>query len=262
MELIKTARKHGTLVSELIYIFLNVSLALGVLVLVYLFSDLPVLAYILVFLSKWRVFAVRPRFWWDNFQANFLDLLLGLSVVTMLWQAKSVFILQIVITILYVLWLVILKPMASRVAIQTQAAVAQFVAITALYSTSYMWPSWPVVLGMWVIGYISARHALGAFDEEDDITLLSILWGLFVAELGWLAYHWSIAYSIVATGSIFKIPQIAIIVTVLGYFTARMYNLYTSKKKVTFNDYLWPAVFAGSIILILLLFFNTIDPNN
>lgn len=261
MELIKSARKHGTLVSELIYILLNVGLALGALLLVYLFPDLPVLAYLLVFLSKWRVLAVRPRFWWDNFQANFLDLLLGLSVVTMLWQAKGVFVLQVVIAILYVLWLVILKPMTSRVAVETQAAVAQFVAITALFSASFMWPSWLVVLGMWVIGYISARHTLGAF-EEDDITLLSLLWGLFVAELGWLAYHWTIAYSIVMTDSVFKIPQIAIIVTVLSYFTARMYNLYVSKKKVGFSDYLWPAVFACGIILILLLLFNTIDPNN
>jgi len=263
MELIKTARKHGTLVSELIYIVLNISLALGALLLVYLFSDLPVLAYILIFLSKWRVLAVRPRFWWDNFQANLLDLLLGLSVVTMLWQAKSVFILQVVITILYIIWLIALKPMTSRFSIQAQAAVAQFVAITALYSASYIWPSWTVVMGMWVIGYISARHTLGAFDEEDDVTLLSLLWGLFVAELGWLAYHWSIAYSIVATDSIFKIPQIAIIITVISYFATRMYTLHsTGKKKVIFSDYLWPAVFSFSIIFILLLLFNTIDPNN
>lgn len=261
MELIKSARKHGTLVSELIYILLNVGLALGAFILVVLFPELPVLAYLLILLSKWRVFAVRPRFWWDNFQANFLDLLFGLSVVTMLWQARDDVILQIIITIFYVLWLIILKPMTSRLAIETQAAAAQFVAITALFSTSYGWPSWPVVAGMWIIGYISARHTLSSF-EEDDITLLSLLWGLFIAELGWLAYHWSIAYSVFMTGSVFKIPQIAIIVTVLSYFTVKMYTLVTSKQKVSLSDYLWPAVFACSIILIILMLFNGIDPNN
>ncbi len=262
MELMKSARKHGSLVSEVVYVLLNVGLAAAVLALVYLFPSLPILAYLLVILSKWRVLSVRPRFWWDNFQANFLDLLLGVSVVTMLSSAREVFVLQLAIAGLYALWLVVLKPMTSRLAVQTQAAVTQFVAITALLSTAYAWSSWGVVLGMWVIGYISARHVLVAY-EEDDVTFLSLVWGLIVAELGWVAYHWTFAYTFGAADSIFKIPQIAIIITVMAYLVASGYSVYKTKGKLKFNDVIWPSLFVLGIIVIMLLpFFNDLDKNN
>lgn len=261
MELIKSARKHGSLVSEAIYILLNVGLAVSVFGLVYLFPDLPVLAYLLVILSKWRVLAVRPRFWWDNFQANLLDLLLGISIVTMLWQAREVFVLQVIIASLYAIWLVALKPMTSRLAVQTQAAIAQFVAITALFSTSYAWPSWVVVLSMWVIGYVSARHTLVTY-EEDDITFLSLIWGLIVAELGWITYHWTIAYSFGSVDSIFKIPQIAIIIALLSYFACYSYAIYKSKERIKLGDIIWPSLFVLGTIVVLLTFFNSLDPTN
>ncbi len=258
----KSARKHGSLVSEIVYILLNIGLAIAVFSLVYLFPNLPVLAYLLVILSKWRVLAVRPRFWWDNFQANFLDLLLGISVVTMLSSAREVLVLQLVIAGLYALWLVVLKPMTSRFAIQTQAAVTQFVAVTALFSTAYAWPSWGVVLGMWLIGYISARHVLVAY-EEDDVTFLSLIWGLIVAELGWVAYHWTFAYSFGAADSIFKIPQIAIIITVIAYLITSGYSIYKAKGKLKFGDIVWTSVFALGIIIVMLLpFFNDLNKNN
>ncbi len=262
MELIKSARKHGSLVSEIVYIILNIGLAVSVFGLVYLFPDLPVLAYLLVVLSKWRVLSVRPRFWWDNFQANFLDLLLGVSVVTMLSSAREFLVLQLVITGLYALWLVVLKPMTARLAIQAQAGVTQFVAITALLSTAYVWPSWSVVLCMWVIGYVSARHILVTY-EEDDVTFLSLIWGLIVAELGWVAYHWTFAYSVGAADSIFKIPQIAIIVTLVSYLAVNCYMLYKTKGKIKLGSIMWPALFALGIIFIMLLpFLNDLDKSS
>ena len=261
MELMKSARKHGSLVSEIVYFLLNVALAGGVFALVFLFPDLPVLAYLLVILSKWRVLAVRPRFWWDNFQANFLDLLLGVSVVTMLWQAQGVTLLQIIIACLYAIWLIALKPMTSRLAMQSQAAIAQFVAITALLSTSFSWPSWAVVACMWIIGYVAARHTLVSF-EEDDITLLSIIWGLVVAELGWITYHWTAAYSFGLADSIFKIPQLAIIVAMLSYLTCYSYSVYKAKNRIKLNDIIWPVLFVVGTIGVLIAFFNGIDQNN
>jgi hypothetical protein len=261
MELMKSARKHGSLLSETIYFLLNIGLAGGVLLLVSLFPNLPILAYIFVLLSKWRVLAVRPRFWWDNFQANFLDLLLGVSVVTMLWQAREEIFLQIVITVLYAVWLVALKPMASRMAMQIQATVAQFVAITALLGISFAWPSWAVVIGMWVIGYVAARHILVAY-EEDDITFLSLIWGLVAAELGWVTYHWTIAYSFGSASAIFKIPQTAIIVTLLGYLVAHGYSVYKNKHRIRLTDIIWPALFVLATVTVLLAFFNGIDQNN
>lgn len=255
MELVKSAGKRTSLVSEILYVAFNAVLAVGVFLLV--FFGLPALAYLLVAISKWRVFAVRPRFWWVNIKANLLDLLLGLSVVTMLLQAGELRGLQLLITVLYALWLIILKPRSDRVAVLTQAGVAQFMAITALYSISFDWPAILIVASMWVIGYISAQHAISSYDDN-DVTLLSLAWGLIVAELGWLAYSWTIAYSIVSLGA-FKIPHIALIITLLAYFAARAYSIYASKNKLRLTDTTLPAVFSGSIILIILIFFNDIN---
>lgn len=255
MELVKSAGKRTSRLSEFLYIVFNIGLATAVFLLVYF--AVPVLAYLLILLSKWRVLAVRPRFWWANIKANLLDLLLGLSVVTMLIQSSDVLWLQIVVTGLFALWLVLLKPRSEHTAIVVQAGVAQFMAITALYSVSFDWPSWVVVGCMWIVGYISAQHVLSSF-EDTDTTLLALIWGLVTAELGWLAYHWTIAYSI-TPGGILKIPQIAVVVTLLSYAALSAYNIFIAKNKLKLRDITYPAAFAGSIILVVLIFFSDIS---
>ncbi|MBI3624389.1 hypothetical protein HY218_02020, partial [Candidatus Saccharibacteria bacterium] len=39
------------------------------------------LAMILILLSKWRMFVVRPHYWVANIRANAIDLMVGLSLV-------------------------------------------------------------------------------------------------------------------------------------------------------------------------------------
>ena len=262
MDLVKSAHRHTSWLSETIYILLNVSLALVVFLTVHL--ELLALAYAAVVLSKWRVFAVRPRYWWDNIQTNLLDMLFGVSIVSFLWQIQSaqggrsqqeLLFLQGVIVVIYIAWLLFLKPRSGRVAVLSQALVAQFMAIAALFSVAYTLPAWVAVAAMWIVGYIAARHALNTY-EETDVTLLSLLWGFVVAELGWLAYHWTIAYSIIFTNAAFQIPQVAIIVSLLSFFSAQAYTLYKDTKKFQLSDIVWPGVFSGGLILVVLLFFN------
>lgn len=258
MELIKSARRHGTWVSETIYILLNVGLAAAVLLMARL--DLFLLAYIFVIVSKWRVLAVRPRYWWDNVQTNLLDMLFGISIVNLMWQAREEFILQIGLALIYAGWLIFIKPLATKGAVMLQALIAQFFAVSALYSISYDLPAWAIVVSMAVIGYITARHALNNF-EEADITLLSMIWALVTAEIGWLAYHWTIGYSLIFTNSIFQIPQVAIVVSLISFFSAKIYTLYKEKEKVRLSDFLWPLVFSGATLLVVLTFFNAYQSN-
>ena len=78
MELLKTVKRR-TFWSEVAYYVLNIGLAAALLVIVQTIqSPYPALA--LVILSKWRVIAVRPRFWWANIQANTVDIIVGISV--------------------------------------------------------------------------------------------------------------------------------------------------------------------------------------
>lgn len=256
MELVKSAGKRTSFLSEVLYNIFNIGLAAGTFLLV--FYEVPILAYALIVLSKWRVFAVRPRFWWANIKANLLDFLLGVSVVTMMWQAFGIIWLQIIITVLFALWLTILKPRSDQSSVLAQAGIAQFMAITALFSISYDWSAWLVVISMWLIGFISAQHALSSFEDASDVTLMSLVWALIVAEIGWLAYSWSIAYSVAPDG-VFKIPQIAVIITLVGYFAISAYGVYAKKRKLRLNDVTFPALFSGSIILAILLFFNNIN---
>lgn len=262
MELIKSARRHTSWLSETVYILLNVGLALAIFAAVHL--ELVVLAYAAVALSKWRVLAVRPRYWWDNIQTNLLDMLFGISIVSFLWQVQSgqagrspqeLIILQGAIVAIYIVWLIFIKPRTSRLAILSQALIAQFMAISALFSVAHTLPASIIVVAMWVIGYISAKHILNSYSES-DATLLGLVWGFVVAELGWVAYHWTIAYSIAFTGAAFQIPQIAILISLLSYFSGKGYTLYQEKGSFQFSDIVWPGAFSGGLMLLILIFFN------
>jgi hypothetical protein len=256
MEFLKVTKKPSSLIAEIVYILLNLGLAIGVLLLVKLFSTngaVPILAFVLVILSKWRVLAVQPRYWWDNLQGNLLDLLVGLSFVAFIWNANSNHWLQIGLTIGYASWLIFLKPMTSRTAVIIQAAIGQFVAITTLYTIAFTWPSSFVVISMWVIGFISARHTLLAYEEEDTM-LLSMIWGLAIAELGWIAHHYTIAYPVISTN--LQIPQVAIIITLLSNVALTTLSIHRQHEKIVVKSMIGPLVFALLMTLIMLFFIS------
>lgn len=258
MELLKAASRRRSWVSETVYVALNVALAVGVLLLV-MFFETPLAAFVLVLLSKWRLVAVRPRFWFANIQANLVDIMVGLSAVTLIWQAEGSYVIQVILAVLFAAWLLILKPRSRRRAMSWQAGIALFVSVTALYSVGYQWPSVVTVLGMWVIGYAVARHVLSTYDEEKDMTLLSLLWGFVLAELGWLAYHWTIAYAPFEAVTAIKVPQIAIIAIALGYITSLMYDQYQHEGKIRFRRIRWHVIFTAGLVCMLLIFFNGYD---
>lgn len=226
MELIKFAARRSRW-SDVVYILLNIAYAAALFVLVTPSVDLPYLAYIVVLLSKWRVVAVRPRFWFANLQANFVDFMVGISVVTlMLLTVATTPWAAMLLAILFAVWLLVLKPHTVQRWVLIQAAVGQFLALMALFSLSHNFELKPIltdssfltVVIAWIIGYMTARHALGSFKGEDERPFLSLVWGFIVAELAWLAHHWTIAYPLYAaeTGAQLMIPHVAIMVTLFG----------------------------------------------
>lgn len=263
MELMKSARRHGSTVSEIIYIVLNVALVAMILLLIKI--DLVVLSYALVVLSKWRVLAVRPRYWWDNIQTNLLDMLFGVSIVSFMWQLETsqrisggeqALFVQLGMAIMYIIWLTVIKPRSGHGAVKLQALLGQLFAISALYSIAYGVPAFFIVIGMWVIGYITAQHVLNLYDESSS-TLLSMVWALIIAELGWLAYHWTVAYDVFGTSSYFQIPQIAVIVGLLSFFSANAYTLYKERTNMKWAELAIPGAFVATLVLVVLVFFNS-----
>lgn len=263
MEFLKLAKRR-TFFNEAIYIALNVGLAVTLMIIIRVTGSL-LPAFGLVLLSKWRIFAVRPRFWFANIQTNLVSVIIDVSFAIFLYTANvanagdtQIFIIQSLLVALNIGWLLFLKPKSKRVYVVAQAGVALFVGITAIFIMSYGWIASPVVLLVWLVGYAVARHVLSSYDEESHILLLSLAWGLTLAEIGWIAYHWTIAYPLpIATGV--SLPQVSIITLCFGFLTYNAYNSYYHYQKIRMNDILLPLIFTVSIISVLVLAYNGVS---
>lgn len=177
--------------------------------------DFVILATGVVLLSKWRMFAVRPRFWAANIRANGVDLMVSLSVVALINYSGSLAI-QITWAVLYALWLILLKPRSDRLAVTAQAFVGQLTALTALY---LIWADAPTIVFTALTGlicFMAAHHFFDTFDEPYT-RMLAYLWGYFGAALAWLSSHWLLYYGWIA--------QPTLLLSALGYGLATLYYL-------------------------------------
>jgi hypothetical protein len=200
-------------ISSVLHLLLVLVLPLLVFILVRLNFAVP--AFILIVLSKWRVFAVHPRFWAANLRANSVDLMVGFSAVLFIAHYDSIGI-QLMWMVLYGIWLTAVKPGASLGSVAAQACIAQFVALSALYLTWADGPVFGLVLATGAICALAARHFLDAFDEP-YARMLAWFWGYFAAALAWLTSHWLLFYGGIA------LPTL--LLSTLGYGMAGLYYL-------------------------------------
>lgn len=188
---------------------------------------LPVLVFILVrlsfvqlalsiiVLSKWRMFAVRPRFWPANVRANAVDLMVGMSLVLFMSHSDSLA-LQLTWTVAYVFWLLVLKPGVGLTTVSAQAFIGQLLALMALYLVWDAGPLYGLTAMTGLICFLAARHFFDSFDEP-YARLLSYVWGYFGAALAWLLGHWLLFYR--------GLAQPTLLLSTLGYGLAVLYYL-------------------------------------
>lgn len=269
MELLKFVKRRSFL-SEVIYVCLNVALGLALLASI-AFTQSITLGLVLVLVSKWRVLAVRPRYWFANVQANLVDIIVSVGFVLDLflinnnsiystsrhWWAMSI------LTALYVAWLLFLKPRSRRSYMVAQAGVALLLGTTTLFAYSYEWPVSLVVVGIWLIGYATARHVLTSYDDETHAMFLSLSWGLVLAEFGWLAYHWTIAYTLPFMSGLL-VPQASLMLLALGFLAYRAYDSFYHHQKIRSNDVLLPllfviGLFVALLVVLPLIFCHSVD---
>lgn len=175
--------------------------------------DFTPLALGLVLVSKWRMFAVKPRFWLANLRANAVDILVGLSIVLFIaHNAGSIW--QLAWTIGYVGWLTVIKPGSSTVYSSAQAMIALLLALTSLFMVAGDAPLGVLVVAVGAICYMSAHHFLDSFDEPFK-KFLSYMWAFIGSALTWVLCHWLLFYGILA--------QPTLILVVLGYGLAGLY---------------------------------------
>lgn len=250
MELLKTVRKRSFL-SEVAYVVLNIVLAIALLIIV-LVVNVPWPALGLVLISKWRVFAVRSRYWVANIRANMVDVIVGISMVVFLYASSGNLPTQIILTALYIAWLLFLKPRSKRAYVAMQAATGLVLGVSAIVQISSALPSSLVVIMAWIVGYSATRHVLSV-QHETHINFLSLLWGFVVAEIMWLGYHWTIGYTL---GAQLQLPQVAVIIGVLSFVAERVYTSHRRNGRVQSADVLMPALLSVSVIGVLLFVFG------
>lgn len=199
--------------SRVVHISFNLLLPLIVFVLVRI--DFVQLALIIILLSKWRMLAVRPRFWPANIRANSVDIMVNVSLLLFMVHSESQ-VWQLIWVLAYGLWLVVIKPRSSSAMISVQAMIALLCGLMAL---SIGWDAAPLYALVFLTGlicYISAHHFFDSFDEPYT-RLLSYLWAYFGAALTWVLGHWLLFYGIVS--------QPTLLLVSLGYGLAALYYL-------------------------------------
>jgi hypothetical protein len=171
------------------------------------------ISFVLILLSKWRMFAVRPRFWPAIIRANAIDIIVGVSTVIFMEHADASGV-QLLWAALYAAWLLFLKPRSDMVSVSAQAFIGQLAGLMALFTA---WPDGSIfglVLLAGLICCVSARHFFDSF-EEPYSKMLAYLWGYYAGALVWVLSHWLLYYGFVA--------QPTLLLTTIGYGLAALY---------------------------------------
>lgn len=168
-----------------------------------------------VLLSKWRMFVVRPRYWFANIAANAVDITVGVSIVIFMDNTGSIG-MQLVWALVYAVWLVFIKPGSNVFMVSAQALIAQAFGLVALYIAVADAPALLIVPVTWMIAYTSARHFFTNF-EDQYTPLYAHTWGYFAAAVTWVLGHWLLFYGV--------IPQPAMLLTVIGFALAGIFYL-------------------------------------
>jgi hypothetical protein len=203
--------------SHLFHFGLTILLPLFVFIFVRL--DFTQLAVALIVLSKWRMFAVKPRFWPANIRANSVDIIVGFSVIVFMFHSSGPG-WQLLWALVYAIWLTVIKPAQTSFLVSVQSLVAQLFGLMAIYS----WESasgleLTVMTGF--VCFLSARHFFDNF-EEPYARLMSYTWGYFGAALAWILSYWLLFYGTIA--------QPTLILTIVGYAVASIYYLNKTNK--------------------------------
>lgn len=222
----------------------HVALAALLPIAVYVFVriELEQVALVMILLSKWRMLAVQPRFWWAHIRANAVDLIVGLSILIFMISVPVVS-WQLMWTAVYVLWLLVLKPKNDMLSVSLQAALGHVFGLSALYIAWTDAPLLALVLGTWFVAYISARHFFTNF-EEPYTPLFAHFWGYFSATLTWILGHYLLFYNVLA--------QPTLLLTVIGYGLGALYYLNHKDKLSTLLRREFVFIMVAIILIVLI----------
>lgn len=213
--------------------------ALPLIVFALTLGDLKVAALLMVLLFKWRVLAVKSRFWMANIRANMVDILIGLSVVE--FMSETDFVYQLIWLVFYLVWVLYIKKLSSQPGMIAQGVIAFCLALSALLGRSETISFSLLLAGSWLVAYFSSRHIVSAF-KETHAPMLAHIWALFVVQLTWVLWHWQVWYWFIA--------QIVLITTIglLGFSIT-----YALSKKENPNGAMIRQILLSTSIMMLIV---------
>lgn len=239
-------------IANTLHLLLVVAQASAVAALIQL--DILVLALAVAVIGKWRVMSFSPYRFWRNLRSNSCDLIVLISLVLIM----DFYIAKIALfggfTLFMLLWLLVIKPGTSSTMVKFQAFCCQFIGLSAL---------WLVVVENGVLGiialplsgiitYSAARHGLTAVaDDTQERSVLPIIWSMVMLQLSWLAWLWSITYSI--PGGVL-VPQIAVLSSVFGYFAIQNVDAASGQGKRRLSPaIIWQQAFFFAVALVAIV---------
>jgi hypothetical protein len=206
-------------------------IALPIVVFVLVRLDIGIwLPLLVILLSKWRIFAVRPRFWPANIRANAVDLIVGVSIVIFMFEANEMGY-QVLWATAYGIWLLFIKPSSSIPYVSIQAGLGQLSGLMALFIVSgktmdggllggTSLPIGIMLLTAGAICYLAARHFFDSFNEP-YARMLAYVWGYFAAAATWLLGHMLVLYP----NQDGVVAHPTLLLSAIGYTLAAVYYL-------------------------------------
>lgn len=165
-------------------------------------------AVLLIILSKWRIFAVKPRHWLANIRTNAIDIIIGLSVIIFMTHSVSQMA-QLLWMAAYMFWLLVIKRQSGILGVSLQAFIGQSAGLVAVFLHWGEAKTSLLMLLSWLVCYSAARHFFTSF-EEPYSRFLSYVWAYFAASLAWVLSHWLLFYGVIAQ------PALLLVVISLG----------------------------------------------
>lgn len=237
-------KKPGFDTGDILHIGVNI-IFVGILYAMVTQWQLSLLAAFLILLSKWRVLAVQPRFWLPNIKANLVDIIVGISTIVLINQAYHSW-LALMWALLYVAWLLFLKPKEHDVLVGIQAFWAQLLGIQAIFMVSnFVRIPLLVCASVWLVAWAAARHFFSNY-EEPHYRSLGLIWGFLMTQLAWVSLHWLQYYIIFGM----RISVTAIIIAIISVCGGSIYH--ASKQDTLQRGVLLEnMLFAGALLAVV-----------
>ncbi|MBQ6130269.1 hypothetical protein IJI72_01055 [Candidatus Saccharibacteria bacterium] len=248
-------RKSRNALSSVLHVLMNVLLGAGS-ILIGLVSGSWLIGFILVLVSKWRMFAVRPRYLLLNLKSNLVDLIVGFSFVLLgFFSGSELLPVHYLLAISYTVWLIFIKPKTSKNWTLFQALVAVFLGTSASVILCASLNSALLVILEFIIGYAAARHVLVQNNNSLENGFPALLLGTLFAELSLFLHSWLIIYTFVDFG--LMLPQLALVLSLLAFMLEKVYSsVELHDGAFRLKPVALPLAFGTLLILIILIGFS------